>query len=120
MMKFLVLFNIILCCVATIAQSDSNESKSTDQKIGYEMHHPIAVKGIKSQQERDNHCQKYVSQHFLSYEITDTMLVIIGQDVVLEVSCRDKENDANLSLYFDISEYMNRLKRENKKANAKF
>lgn len=48
------------------------------------------------------------------------MLVIIGQDVVLEVSCRDKENDANLSLYFDISEYMNRLKRENKKANAKF
>lgn len=48
------------------------------------------------------------------------MIYILGQDTVLELECREKEGSAKVSLYFNISEYMDKVKKQNKKSNSKF
>lgn len=120
-MKYLMLFNAWIFCFAGIADSNAVESNiSVLEGIGYEMTNPISVKGVKSRKELDEYCRNYVSQHLPSYEIGDTMIYILGQDTVLELECREKERSAKVSLYFNISEYMDKVKKQNKKSNSKF
>lgn len=82
-----MLFNAWIFCFAGIADSNAVESNiSVLEGIGYEMTNPISVKGVKSRKELDEYCRNYVSQHLPSYEIGDTMIYILGQDTVLELS----------------------------------
>lgn len=120
-MKYLTVFNVWLFCFAGIANSNAVESNISELKeIGYEMTNPISVKGVKSRKELDEYCRNYVSQHLPFYEIEDTMIYILGQDTVLELECREKEGGAKVSLYFNVSEYMDKVKKQNKKSNSKF
>lgn len=120
-MKYLTLFNVWLFCFAGITESNAAESDiSEPEQIGCEMTHPISVKGVKSRKELDEYCRNYVSKHFPSYEIGDAMIYILGQDAVLELECREKEGSAKVSLYFNVSEYMDKVRKQNKKSNSKF
>lgn len=120
-MKYLTLFNVWLFCFAGITDANAVESSiPVPGEIGYEMTNPISVKGVKSRKELDEYCRNYVSQHLPSYEIVDTMIYILGQDAVLEFECQEKSGSAKVSLYFNISEYMDKVKKNIKKSNSKF
>lgn len=116
-----MLFNVWLFCFAAIADSNTAESNiSVPDKIGYEMTNPISVKGVKSRKELDEYCRNYVSQHLPSYEIEDTMIYVLGQDIVFELECREKDGSSKVSLYFNVSEYMDKVKKQDKKSNSTF
>lgn len=101
--------------------STSVESNiSETEEIGYGISNPISVKGVKSRKELDEYCRKYVLQHLPSYETGDTMIYVLGKDTVLELECREKEGDEKVSLYFNVSEYMDKVKKKNRKSNLKF
>lgn len=120
-MKYLMLFNAWLFCFTATADSNTAESNiSVPDKIGYELTNPISVKGVKSRKELDEYCRNYVSQHLPSYEIEDTMIYVLGQDIVFELECREKDGSSKVSLYFNVSEYMDKVKKQDKKSNSTF
>ncbi|WP_455563825.1 hypothetical protein [Akkermansia massiliensis] len=113
-MKYLMLFT------ATADSNTAESNISVQEKIGYELTNPISVKGVKSRKELDEYCRNYVSQHLPSYEIEDTMIYVLGQDIVFELECREKDGSSKVSLYFNVSEYMDKVKKQDKKSNSTF